>query len=389
MSIVDRWLLPDGIEDILPVEARSLEAIRRRLLDLYSTWGYQYVIPPMVEFLESLLTGTGSDLDLETFKVTDLVSGRTMGIRADMTPQVARIDAHSLNKSGPVRLCYAGTVLQSRAENMLASRAPIKVGAELFGEYGRKSDLEIVSLMIESLRVLGIDEIHIELGDVSIFRHLVELANLEEQIQGDLFALVQRKAFAELGRTVDDLDLDKGLAALIKEIPLLCGHDVLSTASDTFKSHSEILGRVDNLRWITEGIQSRFPEVGIYHDLSELRGYNYHTGIVFAAYAGNSGQTIAKGGRYDHIGEVFGRRRGATGFDVNLKSLANQTVTFVDQRKVVLTSDTHDATEDVRWEKVQSLREQGYIVVESGDKSANHDFELVYKSGEWRLQELC
>jgi ATP phosphoribosyltransferase regulatory subunit len=388
MSIVDRWLLPDGIEDILPSEARDLEAIRRRLLDLYSTWGYQYIIPPMIEFLESLLTGTGSDLDLETFKVTDLVSGRTMGIRADMTPQVARIDAHSLNQSGPVRLCYAGTVLQSRADNMLASRTPIKVGAELFGESGRVSDLEIVSLMIESLKVLGIDDIHIELGDVSIFRQLVDAANLEEQVQGELFELVQRKAFAELKDTIDELDLDDEIGSLIKEVPSLCGHDVLSRATDMFKNHDSIVSRLENLRWITDGVRSRFPDVDIYYDLSELRGYNYHTGIVFAAYVGNSGRTIAKGGRYDHIGEVFGRSRGATGFDVNLKSLASQTAAFVDERKVVLTTASEDVTETKRWSKIQSLREEGYIVIESGESSDSHDFELIYTSGEWRLQEI-
>jgi ATP phosphoribosyltransferase regulatory subunit len=388
MSIVDRWLLPDGIEDILPSEARDLEAIRRRLLDLYSTWGYQYIIPPMIEFLESLLTGTGSDLDLETIKVTDLVSGRTMGIRADMTPQVARIDAHSLNKSGTVRLCYAGTVMQSRADNMLASRTPIKVGAELFGESGRVSDLEIVSLMIESLKVLGIDDIHIELGDVSIFRQLVDAANLEEPVQSELFELVQRKAFAELKDIVDELDLDADIGSLIKEVPSLCGHDVLANATELFKNHPSIVSRLENLQWITDGVRSRFPDVDIYYDLSELRGYNYHTGIVFAAYVGNSGRTIAKGGRYDHIGEVFGRRRGATGFDVNLKSLASQTTAFVDSRKVVLTTVSEDVTEKERWDKIQSLREEGFIVVESGESSDNHDFELIYMSGEWRLQEI-
>ncbi|MCH7743231.1 MAG: ATP phosphoribosyltransferase regulatory subunit, partial [Proteobacteria bacterium] len=187
MNRVDRWLLPDGIEDILPAQAQELELIRRRLLDLYASWGYEYVIPPMVEFLESLLTGTGHDLDLKTFKVTDLVTGRTMGIRADMTPQVARIDAHSLNRTGPVRLCYAGTVLHSQADNMLASRTPIKVGAELFGDPDRQGDLEIVSLMIESLKVLGMEAVHVELGDVSIFRQLVEAAGLEERATEELF----------------------------------------------------------------------------------------------------------------------------------------------------------------------------------------------------------
>ena len=388
MNIVDRWLLPDGIEDILPVEARNLEAVRRRLLDLYSSWGYQYVIPPMLEFLDSLLTGTGRDLDLETFKVTDLATGRTMGIRADMTPQVARIDAHSLNQTGPVRICYAGTVLHSQAGNMLASRSPIQVGAELFGDSSQGSDLEIVSLMIESVRVLGIEHIQIELGDVSIFRQLVELADLAELVQEELFSLVQRKAFAELANTIETLDIDKQLGGILKEIPALCGHDVLHKARETFSGYPSVLNRLDNLEWITDGVQSRYSDVKIYYDLSELRGHNYHTGIVFAAYVGDSGQAIAKGGRYDHIGEVFGRRRAATGFDVNLKVLAGLVTPQVEDRLVVLAKSAENATDSSRWRKIQALRNEGYIVVESGDELANIGFELTYDSAEWRLKKI-
>lgn len=389
MSIVDRWLLPDGVEDILPAQARELELIRRRLLDLCASWGYQYVIPPMVEFLESLLTGTGRDLDLKTFKVTDLVSGRTMGIRADMTPQIARIDAHSLNLSGTVRLCYAGTVLHSKADNMLVSRTPVKVGAELFGESNRDGDLEIVSLMIESLRALGIEGMHLELGDVSIFHQLVNMADLGEGAQEELFALVQRKAFAELSQAIEKLDVDAVVADLLRRLPSLCGDDsVLRQSKAIFSNYPVILDRLENLEWLVEGLLSRFSDIEIYCDLSELRGYNYHTGIVFAAYVGHSGQALAKGGRYDHIGEVFGRRRGATGFDIVLNDLSAGAGLAREKKKTVIALKNRQATEQSRWEKVQSLRSEGYIVIESGDLREEYDFELVYDTNEWKLKKI-
>jgi ATP phosphoribosyltransferase regulatory subunit len=387
MSIVDRWLLPDGIEDILPGQAQELELIRRRLLDLYASWGYEYVIPPMVEYLESLLTGTGRDLDLKTFKVTDLVSGRTMGIRADMTPQVARIDAHSLDRPGPARLCYAGTVLHSQADNMLASRTPIKVGAELFGHSDRGSDLEIVSLMIESLKVLGIDAIHLELGDVSIFRHLVETANLGDRTTEEMFSMVQRKSFAELARLVEELNIDAQAGEILRLLPSLCGdRSVLGRSKELLSAYPAILDRLENLEWITDGVSRRFANVEIYYDLSELRGYNYHTGIVFAAYVGESGQVVAKGGRYDHIGEVFGRRRGATGFDVQLKGLPGKVRSLAAGKQTVLAGDSGEATADSRWREIQTLREKGFVVVESAESEDKFDFELIHDSGAWQLR---
>lgn len=389
MSIVDRWLLPDGIEDILPSQAQELELIRRRLLDLYASWGYEYVIPPMVEFLESLLTGTGHDLDLKTFKVTDLVSGRMMGIRADMTPQVARIDAHSLNRTGPVRLCYAGTVLHSQADNMLASRTPIKVGAELFGNSDRESDLEIVSLMIESLKVLGMDAVNVELGDVSIFHELVETADLEQRPTEEIFYLIQRKSFAELTRVVDELGIDPQIGGLLQMLPSLCGDEsVLGRSKEIFAAYPLILSRLENMEWITRGVRERFTNVEIYYDLSELRGYNYHTGIVFAAYVGKSGYAVAKGGRYDHIGEVFGRRRGATGFDVHLKGLPGKVRRLVDKKQSVLVRESIKTAAESRWQKTQALREEGFVVIESGESTAKFDFELIYEAGDWQLQPL-
>ena len=236
MSSNIRWLLPDGVDEVLPPDALNLEFIRRRLLDLYGSWGYEYVIPPMIEFLESLLTGSGSDLDLKTFKVTDQISGRTLGIRADITPQVARMDAHSLNQTGITRLCYAGTALQTKPENMLASRAPLKLGAELFGSPGPDGDLEIVSLMIESLRTLGVTAIHLELGDVGIFRELMRNVELAEKDENALFDLIQQKSVASLKVQAGQLGLPAKLCEQLVTLPTLCGTSaIIEDALELFK----------------------------------------------------------------------------------------------------------------------------------------------------------
>lgn len=386
MSIADRWLLPDGIEEVLPPRARDLESIRRKLLDLYISWGYEYVIPPMVEFLESLLTGTGRDLDLKTFKVTDQESGRMMGIRADITPQVARIDAHSLNRSGVVRLCYAGTVLHAKADNMLASRTPITVGAEMFGESGNAGDLEMVSLMVESLRTLGIDSVHLELGDVGIFRELIELSNLPPDAEETLFDLIQKKAIPDLKSMLAEMDVPDQASRGILALPDLCGdRNVPGRARELFADYPGILARLDNLEEITQGISARFDQLDLYFDLSELRGYNYHTGIVCAAYL--DGQRVAKGGRYDHIGEVFGRSRGATGFDVDIKTLSENVASSRDESMRVLAPGAGDQDID-RWRKINELRLQGYIVIESETVAEDCPYRLEKVSGEWQLQSV-
>lgn len=387
MTLSDRWLLPDGIEEILPPFARNVESVRRLLLDLYESWGYEHVIPPMVEFLESLLTGTGSDLDLKTFKLTDQVSGRMMGVRADITPQVARIDAHSLNRNGPVRLCYAGTVLHAKADNMLASRTPIRVGAELFDVAGMEGELEIISLMIESLRVSGISEIHIELGDVGIFRHLVQWAGITEIQEEQLFELIQRKAFADLDKAVSEMGIEKKAAALFCQLPATMGKgDVLSQAAKIFSGIEEIESRINQLGLLAEKIVSRFKNVDIYYDLSELRGYSYHTGIVFAAYLGNSGHAVSKGGRYDHVGEVFGRSRVAIGFDVDLKLLSENVEIKQQSQKVVVSGN--DSEEAGRFEAIQKLRKEGYIVIDGDADTDKAEFRLELMRGAWMLTKL-
>jgi len=386
MAIVDRWLLPDGVEDVLPPQARELEEVRRRFLDLFEAWGYDYVIPPMIEYLESLLTGTGRDLDIKTFKVVDLMTGRTMGVRADITPQVARIDAHSLNQDGVVRLCYAGTVMQSQPDTMLSSRTPLSVGAEMFGETSGKADVEIVSLMVESLRSLGFSPVHLDLGDVAIFRQLLGSLSLGEAEQNQIFEAVQRKATAEVRDLCEKLELSHQATKLLVELPGLSGDkDVLSKALDLFSDMPGIVASIENLSQVATTLEERFSDLDIYFDLSELRGYAYHTGIVFAAYVDGVSEVVAKGGRYDHIGEVFGRsQRGATGFSVDVRRVAEAANVELASKPSVVVVEIPEGQEGSLWEKMQQLRAEGYVVLESG--SANgHEFELIFKEGYWQL----
>ena len=386
MSIVDRWLLPDGVEDILPSQAKRLEEVRRRLLDLFSTWGYDYVIPPMIEYLESLLTGTGRDLDLKTFKVVDFLTGRTMGVRADITPQVARIDAHSLNSDGVARLCYAGTVVQAQADSMLANRTPLSVGAELFGDSTSKADTEIVSLMIESLKSLGFDAVHVDLGNVDIFRQLMSGFALNTDQQELLFEAVQRKSIAEIGEHCEAFGLSEGDSLLLTQLPGLTGSNaVLERARSLFKAHEGVLASIDSLQQVSDTIARRFTDLDVYFDLSELRGYAYHTGIVFAAYVNGSRSVVAKGGRYDHIGQVFGREaRGATGFSIDVRSLTEKVKLPEESRKSVWVPEVPTGEEDSLWQQIKQLRTEGYIVVESGqpDGFSHH---LDFQNGQWQL----
>ena len=387
MSSNIRWLLPDGVDEVLPPDALNLEFIRRRLLDLYGSWGYEYVIPPMIEFLESLLTGSGSHLDLKTFKVTDQISGRTLGIRADITPQVARMDAHSLNQTGITRLCYAGTALQTKPENMLASRAPLKLGAELFGSPGPDGDLEIVSLMIESLRTLGVTAIHLELGDVGIFRELMRNVELAEKDENALFDLIQQKSVASLKVQAGQLGLPAKLCEQLVTLPTLCGTSaIIEDALELFSGAAQIEARLENLAKLHGAITDRFENIDVYFDLSELRGYGYHTGIVFAGYIEGERQCIAKGGRYDDVGEVFGRARSATGFDMDAKALLG-VVDFNQKegKRVLAKPANNSATEKSRWKKAAELRKEGYIVLESLAEGQSCDLELTNKDGEWRL----
>lgn len=393
MSIADKWLLPDGVEDVLPPHARGLEQVRRRLLDLFHAWGYEYVIPPMVEFLESLLTGTGRDLDVKTLKVVDLLSGRMMGVRADITPQVARIDAHSLNQEGVVRLCYAGTIVQATQESMLDSRTPLSVGAELFGDSASHADIEIVSLMVEAMHSLKLPDLHIDLGDVSIFREFTAKLPLDDDQREQLFELVQAKAGGELASLGKQLGLNKQQLSQLCALPDLCGDaNVLNEARQLFAgkspSSSVMLESIDNLDFLARSLTSRFDNLKIYFDLSELRGYGYHTGIVFAAYSGSEGQVIAQGGRYDHVGQVFGRKgREATGFSINVRNLAACAGIEDESPARVCLGQVEPSMAADLWRQVQQLRAEGYVVLE-GTGLADVQYHLVGEKGEFRLEPV-
>lgn len=362
MNKTDRWLLPEGIEEVLPEQAKRLEQLRRQLLDTYESWGYDLVMPPFIEYLESLLTGTGNDLDLQTFKLTDQLTGRLMGVRADMTPQVARIDAHQLKRETPTRLCYMGTVLHTRTDGFAGSRSPLQVGAELYGHAGIESDVEIMSLMLETLTLAGVTKPFIDLGHVGIYRELVKQAGLNEEREATLFDSLQRKANTEITEYLKEWNLGKGVADAIAALTRLNGDEsVLNEAKTALKNTGAgVSAALEELSNIAAQLKQAHPGLEIHYDLAELRGYHYHTGIVFAAYVAGRGQAVALGGRYDDIGEVFGRARPATGFSTDLKTLLSLSVNENSQQAAIFAPADNDAE---LIQMITSLRKQGERVV--------------------------
>ena len=396
MTSAKRWILPDGVEEILPDEAYKLESLRRQLLDLYASWGYQFVITPLIEYLESLLVGSSQDLELHTFKIIDQMSGRMMGIRADITPQAARIDAHCLNKDGPVRLCYADSVVHTKPQGLLTSRVPIKVGAELYGHAGVECDIELVCLMHATLQAAQIGDLHIVLGHVGLFRSLVNEAKLNPETQNVLFAAVQRKAYDEIDSVVNAAVSDGNLADLLKKLARLSGDaSVLDEAKLVFaNAPASVKRELADLVAIVAGVQQRIPDVELCFDLCELRGFEYHTGIVFAAYTSNYGRAVAMGGRYDHIGEVFGRARPASGFDCDLKTLARLTNKKFARPAAILAPVIDSVKLLVA---ITKLRDAGEIVISDlQDKPGNGqtaaelgcDRQLVLEAGKWIVKQL-
>jgi len=323
MVLEDRWLLPEGVDEVLPPQAERLEALRRRILDLFHSWGYDLVIPPLIEYLESLLTGVGHDLDLQTFKLTDQLTGRLMGVRADMTPQVARIDAHRLRRDGPTRLCYLGPVLHTLPSAFAGSRNPFQIGAELYGHRGLESDVEVMCLMLDTLAAAGFDSVLLDLGHMAIFRGLSRQAALDRDQESIIFDALQRKACPEINRYLNDWSIAPRAAGLMCALPALNGGEsILAQAQEVFAGASQsVIEALAELREIARLLAARAPAVELHFDLAELRGYHYHTGVMFAAYVPGQGQALAKGGRYDDIGRVFGRARPATGFSTDLKLL--------------------------------------------------------------------
>lgn len=392
MTAVERWLLPDGIEEVLPQQAARIEVARRQVLDLFATWGYEYVVTPHVEFLDSLLTGVGKELALRTFSVTDPLSGQLMGLRADITPQVARLDAHSLRRSGPSRLCYTGSVVHTRARDLSHSRSQIQIGAELFGDSSTAADIEVISLLLQTLEQTGVKNVHLDLGHVGIYRGLAQAAGLDAQQEEQLFDALQRKAVSEISELTSDIPAE--LAGLLKSICGLCGsYEVLAQAADVLQAAPRSArDALAELQQLADVLQQRFPQLPVYFDLSELRGYNYHTGVVFAAFVPGVGQAIAQGGRYDDIGAVFGRSRPATGFSTDLKTLVS-----LGQIEVVgagaIWAPAAQAAE--LWQQMQQLREQGERVVQALAQqdlndavAAGCDRQLVLRDGSWQVEQI-
>jgi ATP phosphoribosyltransferase regulatory subunit len=309
------WLLPEYVEDILPPYARAAEQLRRRLLDLFDAHGYDLVSPPLVEYLESLLTGAARDLDLKTFKVVDGLSGRMLGVRADMTPQAARIDAHLISRQGPTRLCYAGPVLRTKPAGM-GSREPFQVGAELFGHAGIEADLEIQGLLLAALRTAGVPDLRLSLGHAGLFRALAEGAGLSADQAAALFAALRDKDVPEVEALT--AGLTEPWQSAFRALPnLYGGREALDGARAALPALPAIRRSLDDLDRLLAAGEGADLAV----DLADLRGDGYHNGVMFAAYAGGQSRAVALGGRYDGAGAVFGRSRAATGFSLDLRQI--------------------------------------------------------------------
>lgn len=380
------WLLPEFVEDILPAEAIHIEGMRRQIIDLLMVHGYQQVVPPLLEYVESLLTGSGSDMDLHMFKVIDQLSGRMMGLRADMTPQVARIDAHLLNFEGITRLCYANSVLHTVPAGITKTREPLQVGAELYGHSGLESDLEIQRLMLQCLTVSGVSAIQLDLGHVVVFRGLIKGAGISHELEAELYAVLQAKDVSTLQELCVDLQKQTREALLL--LPELYGdHKVLADAASRLPDYPEIRAALNELSIAKEELKPIVDEIAF--DLADLRGYHYHTGMVFAAYTSGCSNAIALGGRYDEIGKAFGRARPATGFSMDLRELSRL---MKPQSYPKAISAPYQKKNTELENKIEQLRKSGQIVVvelpgQKG-KSLDCDRELILHDGQWIVKEI-
>lgn len=349
------WLLPEYIEDVLPAEAAQIEHLRRSLLDLFEVHGYQFVIPPMMEYLESLITGVGHDLDLATFKVVDQLTGRLMGVRADITPQAARIDAHMLNNQGVTRLCYAGSVLRTNPDGLAQTRQPMQLGAELFGHAGVEGDIEIQRLMVKTLQVSGIKALQIDFNHVGIFDALMK--NTDPVFEKQLYQALQSKDQTEVKALTKDFDAvtRDSLCALTE---LNGDVAILAEAAKRLPKTPAITKALAELLQVSD--QLKDLDVGVSFDLAELRGYHYHSGMVFAAYAEGCPGPLALGGRYDEVGQAFGRARPATGFSLDLRGLV-KALPPSNVKQCILAPYGND---DSLIKKIDELRKSGEKVVQ-------------------------
>jgi ATP phosphoribosyltransferase regulatory subunit len=378
-----RWLLPENISDVLPREARRVEEVRRVLLDLYASYGYELVIPPLIEYIDSLLTGTGSDLDLRTFKLVDQASGRLLGLRADITPQVARIDAHILNRPGVARLCYAGSVLHARPLHPLATRQPMQVGAELYGAAGLPADLEMLELAVQSLRLAGLGRVHLDLGHTGVVGGLLDLAQMSDEVEDEILSALSTKDMPALRSTV------QGLPPAVRDSFMALGRlsggpEVIDAARQALPSERGIRAALDEL----ELLAARCGAEAVSVDLADLHGYRYHTGITFAVHAPELPSAVLRGGRYDNIGKAFGRARPAVGFSIYLRELVRLLGTRAASAILAPAGDDPALREAIR-----RLRAGGEIVVQrlpdefggSDSGGFNFDRELRRVDNAWQV----
>jgi ATP phosphoribosyltransferase regulatory subunit len=379
------WVLPDHIADVLPSEARHIEELRRNLLDTARCYGYELVMPPLLEHLESLLTGAGAALDLQTFKLVDQLSGRMMGWRADSTPQVARIDAHLLNRSGVTRLCYCGPVLHTRPGAPHASREPLQFGAEIYGHAGLEADLEILTLALDCLKVVKVPSPSVDLADARIVNALLKGVQLEGALAEQIYAALAAKDTSELSALTQNFPPSsrQGLLALVQ---LYGDEKVLFEAEKVLQPLPAISDALSNLKWLS----SQLDGAKVSFDLADLRGYAYYTGTRFSIYAEGASDALVRGGRYDEVGAVFGRNRPAAGFSLDVKALVG--VLPVRPLRAAIRAPWRDA-DDLRL-SIASLRAQGETVVcvlpghESEVDEFHCDRELISRNGQWIVTSI-
>lgn len=379
-----RWLLPEAIEDILPPEAARIEALRRRILDGFRGHAYELVTPPLLEYVESLLTDGAHDLDLRTFKLIDQISGRTLGIRADITPQVARIDAHLLNQTGVTRLCYCANVLHTRSDSLTATREPLQIGAEVYGHAGIEADIEIIRLLSETLALANLSAARIDLGHVGIFRALVNRADLDDDQVEELFTALQAKDVPTLTALTESIA--EPVRGALRALPECYGGKEVLDRIQALIDDDEVAAAVADLRQLADALAG----LPISFDLADLRGYHYHSGVVFAAYCARHPNAIALGGRYDNMGKAFGRARPATGFSMDLREVVRLSTNAVAAKKI-LAPWRDDATLQA---EVARLRAAGEIVAvalpghDADWREAGCDRQLVQRGTQWIIEAL-
>lgn len=392
-----RWLLPDGVQETLPPDALAVESLRHSILQTFHRWGYDLVMPAMIEYIDSLLTGTAHSLDIRTFALVDQLSGKQMGVRSDMTPQVARIDAHLLaddaRQHRVSRLCYCGHLLHAIGDGLTSSRTPLQIGAEIFGSDSISADVEVASLMVATLHAVGLHNVSIDIGHVGIFRSLVNNTNLDSEQENRLFDMLQRKSIPDLQLYLQQLPLNDRLREQLCQLALLNGD--ISVIEEARKLYSdagdELAASLDYMHEVVQSLQQKYPDTLINCDLSELRGYSYHTGLVFAAFLPGQGREIARGGRYNDVGKVFGNARPATGFSADLLNLYQLGGAGGQFEPGILAPDRDDAA---LAELILQLRDSGERVVVdlTQGKGSAADLQcnrvVVQSNGAWIVNEV-